>query len=69
VEVCKAYGAKVITNPWCGYSEQKNFGNAQASFDWILSIDADEVLNEELIQSILIWKKNPRAASFKRMTN
>ena len=69
VEVCKAYGAKVITNPWCGYSEQKNFGNKHASFDWILSLDADEVLNDSLIRSILIWKRNPQAASFKRMTN
>jgi glycosyltransferase involved in cell wall biosynthesis len=69
VEVCKAYGARVITNPWCGYSEQKNFGNAQASFDWILSLDADEVLNDALIQSIQIWKDHPQAASFKRMTN
>jgi len=69
VDVCKSYGARVFTNPWCGYSEQKNFGNAQASFDWILSLDADEVLNSDLIRSILIWKRNPRAASFKRMTN
>jgi len=69
VEVCKEYGARVITNTWCGYSEQKNFGNAQASFDWILSLDADEVLNEVLIQSILKWKNHPQAASFKRMTN
>jgi glycosyltransferase involved in cell wall biosynthesis len=69
VVVCKAYGAKVITNPWCGYSEQKNFGNAQASFDWILSLDADEVLNDALIQSIRKWKDHPQAASFKRMTN
>jgi len=69
VEVCKGYGARVITNPWCGYSEQKNFGNAQASFDWILSLDADEVLNDTLIQSIQKWKDHPQAASFKRMTN
>lgn len=69
VDVCMAFGARVITNPWCGYSEQKNFGNAQASFDWILSLDADEVLNEVLIQSILKWKDHPQAASFKRMTN
>jgi glycosyltransferase involved in cell wall biosynthesis len=69
VEVCKAYGAKVVTHSWSGYSEQKNFGNAQASFDWILSLDADEVLNDALIQSILKWKNNRQAASFKRMTN
>ena len=69
VEVCKAYGAKVITQVWSGYSEQKNFGNKQASFDWILSLDADEVLNETLIQSILKWKLQPKSACFKRMTN
>jgi glycosyltransferase involved in cell wall biosynthesis len=69
VDVCKAYGARVIIHPWSGYSAQKNFGNAQASFDWILSLDADEVLNERLIQSIMKWKRNPEAACFKRMTN
>ena len=69
VEVCKAHGARVITHPWSGYSAQKNFGNKQASFDWILSLDADEVLNDTLIQSIQIWKDHPQAASFKRMTN
>ena len=69
IEVCKAYGAKVINLKWSGYSGQKNFGNNQASFDWILSLDADEILNDVLIQSILKWKRNPQAASFKRMTN
>ena len=69
IEVCKAYGARVINLAWSGYSAQKNFGNNQTSLDWILSIDADEVLNETLIQSILKWKRNPQAACFKRMTN
>lgn len=69
VEVCKAHGARVITHPWSGYSAQKNFGNDQASFDWILSLDADEVLDETLIQSILKWKHAPQPACFKRMTN
>lgn len=69
IEVCKAYGAKVISHRWCGYSAQKNFGNNQTSLDWILSVDADEVLNETLIQSILKWKRHPQAACFKRMTN
>lgn len=69
VGICRTFGARVVSNPWCGYSEQKNFGNDQASFEWILSLDADEVLNDELIQSVLDWKKNPQAASFKRMTN
>ena len=69
VQICKAYGDVVISHEWLGYSEQKNFGNANASFDWILSLDADEVLNEPLIHSILKWKHNPKPACFKRMTN
>jgi glycosyltransferase involved in cell wall biosynthesis len=69
VDVCKAHGARVITHPWSGYSAQKNFGNNQTTFDWILSLDADEVLNETLIQSILKWKHTPQPACFKRMTN
>ena len=32
----------MIVRPWPGYIEQKNFAAAQASHDWILSLDADE---------------------------
>jgi len=70
VEVCEKLGAKVIQQAWLGYSEQKNFANAQAKNDWVLSLDADEVLDEALQQAILEWKnKEPVPAAFKRMTN
>jgi glycosyltransferase involved in cell wall biosynthesis len=49
----------VITHPWEGYSRQKNFAAAQASHDWILSIDADERLSMELADEIAQWKRNP----------
>ena len=42
---------------WEGYAAQKNFANAQASHDWILSIDADERLSIELADQIVQWKK------------
>lgn len=47
-EIAEQKGARVITRPWEGYSRQKNFAAAQARFDWILSLDADEVLTPEL---------------------
>lgn len=51
-EVCRANGARVFTRRWTGFSDQKNFGNAQARHDWILSLDADERLTPELAASI-----------------
>jgi glycosyltransferase involved in cell wall biosynthesis len=65
-EIAMNRGARVINRPWEGYSPQKNFAAAQASHNWILSIDADERLSIELADEIVKWKKEPgfdRAAS------
>lgn len=48
VELARASGAKVFVRPWPGFGLQKNFGMAQASSDWILILDADERVTEEL---------------------
>jgi glycosyltransferase involved in cell wall biosynthesis len=50
-------GARVIEEPWRGYAAQKNFAACCASHDWILSIDADEALSEELAAEIAQVKK------------
>lgn len=52
LEIAAKLGAKVIHQNWMGYSETKNIGNRMASNDWVLSLDADEVLSPELIDSI-----------------
>jgi len=57
-EFCIRHGAKFIKNPFGGYIEQKNFALTCASNDYILSLDADEALSEELKQSILEVKEN-----------
>jgi glycosyltransferase involved in cell wall biosynthesis len=71
VEICRSLGASVHIQSWLGYSDQKNFANAKAKFAWVLSLDADEALDDKLRQAILAWKerKNPTPAKFKRMTN
>ena len=38
----------VFVRPWPGFAAQKNFGLAQAHGDWILSLDADEVVSAAL---------------------
>ncbi len=52
VDICVEMGVRVVQRKWQGYSANKNHGNEHASNDWILSIDADEVLSEELIENI-----------------
>lgn len=53
-------GAKVIMNHFHGHIQQKNFAITQCTYDWILSLDADEALDETLLNSILEVKRNPQ---------
>ncbi len=52
VEIARELGAKVVHNPWPGYGKQKNFAQRQAAHDWVLNIDADEVVPEDLKKEI-----------------
>ena len=42
-------GARHIKGPWQGFGKTKNAANTHATYDWILSLDSDEALDEELI--------------------
>ena len=53
VEIAKSLGARVFSKQWKGYGDAKNFGNSQALFDWILSVDADEIVSNPLKKSIV----------------
>jgi glycosyltransferase involved in cell wall biosynthesis len=57
-ELAIGKGARVIEQEFLGYAEQKNFATSQASFDHILSLDADEALTDELRNSIIAAKTN-----------
>lgn len=52
VQICKQYGATVLETDWKGYGINKNKGIAVAKNDWILSLDADEAIDEELRLSL-----------------
>ena len=51
-EIAKSLGAKVFVEEWKGYAKQKNSAIDKASGDWILSLDADEELDPELIRRL-----------------
>ncbi|MGP1514377.1 MAG: glycosyltransferase family 2 protein [Bacteroidales bacterium] len=70
-KICKQFNVKFISNKFEDYASQKNFAILQSTGDYILSLDADEQLNEVLRQEILKIKHNniADAYSFNRMTN
>lgn len=53
VQICVQLGATVSHRPWSGYAEQKQYALDQASGQWILNLDADEVLSPESAREIL----------------
>jgi glycosyltransferase involved in cell wall biosynthesis len=62
VDIAKAHGARVlIRREWPGFGPQKNRALDALSTDWVLSIDADEVVTPELAASIRAAMDNPRA--------
>jgi len=66
------FGVKFILNKFEGHIQQKNFALQLCSNEWVLSLDADEALSNELIESILLWKNThplENAYSFYRLTN
>lgn len=52
VKIARKYGAKVFKREWDGYSGQKNFGISKARGEWVLSLDADEIVTGELREEI-----------------
>ncbi len=63
-EVARESGARVIVHPWPGFAAQRQFAVEAATHDWILMMDADEVLRTgatAAIQEILAAER-PRPA-------
>ena len=51
-EIARKYGARFVFNRWKNISSQKQYAQNECLHDWVLSIDADEVLSEGLIEEI-----------------
>ena len=53
LDICKEYSnCKVYVRPFSGFGTQKKFAVEKASSDWILSLDADEVVTDALRDEI-----------------
>jgi glycosyltransferase involved in cell wall biosynthesis len=52
-EIVKQSNARLVEGTWQGFGKTKNKANELAKYDWILSLDADEAIDEELKQNLL----------------
>lgn len=58
LDICRRYGCKITQRQFSGFGSQRQYAVGLATYNYILSIDADEVLTEEAGQSIMKVKAN-----------
>jgi len=65
--VAEQLGARVVFNAWPGYGQQKRFAEDLCRHDWMLNLDADEVLPSDLAAEIaaLFEGNGPGADAYK----
>jgi glycosyltransferase involved in cell wall biosynthesis len=70
-QICIENEVRFIEHQFDGHIEQKNWAIKQAKYQYVLSLDADEALTENLQQAILNINNNweADAYSFNRLTN
>jgi glycosyltransferase involved in cell wall biosynthesis len=71
-DICRRFGVRFVQHPFDGHIEQKQWALDQASYQMVLSLDADEALSPELLQSILVEKQSgfpSKACQMNRLTN
>lgn len=64
IEIARDLGANVIHQDWLGYAAQKNYALSLANNEWILSLDADEIVTPELVAEIKQTLGDPGATEY-----
>jgi glycosyltransferase involved in cell wall biosynthesis len=68
LEIAREFGAKILKpRDWPGFGPQKQRAQDAASGDWVLSLDSDEWIREDLVREILSVLNDPAAADGYRM--
>ena len=55
--ICREFGVKFFKNPFEGNIHQQSFACSLATHEYILSLDADEILSDELKKNMLLLKE------------
>lgn len=71
-EICKRYEkVNFVRNPFSGHIEQKNYAKSLTNHEYVLYLDADELLDDQARMELQAIKQNPTADGyiFKRLNN
>lgn len=63
VEIAKQYTTRIYNQPWQGFGHQKQIALNYATGDWVLSLDADEVLSSDLQRDIQLLISSPASSN------
>ncbi len=69
--ICESYGVRFFQHTFDGHIQQKNRALTHATFNHVLALDADEALDETLVNTISALKKNWNKEGYymNRLTN
>lgn len=62
--IARRYTHHIIETDWPGYGKQKNRAIDHATHDWILAVDADEIVTPELAAEIQQVLADPKAYAY-----
>jgi glycosyltransferase involved in cell wall biosynthesis len=65
--VARRFTSHVVSVPWRGFGPTKQAALEQATCTWVLSLDADEVVDDELAQALrtVVRANDPRVAGYR----
>ena len=62
IEIAEEFGAKIVSQKFLGHVKQKQLAVDSCTYDWIISLDADERVSKELSENIQeLFSKTPEA--------
>ncbi|HVT84994.1 MAG TPA: glycosyltransferase family 2 protein [Chitinophagaceae bacterium] len=64
LDICKDFGCKIFYRKFDGYGTQKQYAVSKAKNDWVLCLDADEVMSDALVEEIKKEMQAPQADGY-----
>jgi len=59
LDICRGYTERIVQHEYVNSAAQKNWAIPQASHQWVMIVDSDERVSDELRDSILKALENP----------
>lgn len=64
VEIAREFGARIVSETFCGFGRLRNLALQAATHDWILSVDSDERCTPELAAEVRREVRRPRHEAY-----